>query len=187
MDKMTNITKYDVALIGVRLLAIYVALQAISSIPTWIWTFSRMFGQSSPSDVSDPFILKLLSICLLLLTLLIPIIIWVFSANIATFITKTPHLISNKDKADINIKDIQTMIFCAVGLFVFLTTAPTFITLLYDFILVYMKSLGYESKGISQPLVIVLSLKMILSLILIFSAQGLSNILYKIRYAGLQK
>jgi hypothetical protein len=184
MDKMTNITKSDLALIGVRLLAIYVALQAISSIPTWIWTLSRIFGQSPPSDISDPFILKLLTICLLLLTLLIPIIIWVFSANIANFITKTPHLISNKDIADINIKDLQTMIFCAVGLFVFLTTAPTFIALLYDFIRVYMKSLSFESKWGSQSLVIILSLKMILSLFLIFSAQGLSNIIYKIRYAG---
>ncbi len=41
---MTNLTKYDIALIGVKLLAIYVALQAIGSIPTWVMTLSMIFS-----------------------------------------------------------------------------------------------------------------------------------------------
>jgi hypothetical protein len=185
---MKNLTKYDVALIGVRLLAIYVVLQFINNIPTWTLAISMLFDRTFLSNTSYPFMFKSFAICLPLLAVLIPITLWLLSNKIAQFIIKpSKNMMDNSDIATTNTKDLQTILFCAIGLFIFVITASELITWIYGFIFAYIKTpqlVFPQSSYISK--FIELLLKTVFSLILIFSAENLSRLLYKLRHGGSQ-
>ncbi len=181
---MTNITKQDIASIGIKLLAIYAAIQAINLLPIWMMTFSYAFGLTSSNDTSFPLSYKLAVIFLPLLMLLIPILLWIFSDKIAQFAAKS----RNSNLAiSANLQDLQGVLFCAVGLFIFIITVPELIVMVYAYIHAHMTTLLTQPAQIDTPKVVTLSLKAILSLLLIFTAKNLSKLLYKLRYAGHKK
>ena len=182
---MMNLTKYDIAFIGVKLLAIYIALQLIGSLPSWLMTISMMFGQS------NPVILKFFAIILPLLSLLISILLWVLANKIAALIAKTKIKIVDNNNIEGADNDLQTMLFCAIGIFILVTTIPEFIAWVYAYIRVYIKTtmltMDMFQQAPSVIIFIVLSLKILLSIILIFTAKNLSAFFHKLRYAGNKK
>ena len=187
---MANVTKYDIAFIGVRLLAIYVALGIISSLPNWVMTLSMLFSQPNSG------ILKLLVSLLPLVSLLIPVFLWVLSSKIASLISKTQTRMvdtSTIERSDID--DLQVILFRVIGIFILVTTIPQFIAWIYAFLSVYIKTPPLSTIGIMQLFeqgpsiitLIVVSLKILLSIALIFTAKNLSMFFYKLRNAGLKE
>jgi len=187
---MSDVTKYDVAFVGVRLLAIYIALGLINSVPNWVMTTSMLFSQPNAG------VLKLLLIFLPLVSLLIPVFLWLSSNKIASLITRTQIQmvdVNNLERSDID--DLQAILFRAIGMYVLITTVPQFIAWIYTFISAYIKTSPLSAMGIMQLFeqgssiitLIVVSLKILLSIALIFTAENLSMFFYKLRNAGLSK
>lgn len=189
---MTNFTRFDIALIGVKFFALYLILQIIGSIPSWVMTFSMIFGQSVLVNIPYSKILKSFIIILPILMLAIPILLWIFANPISQFIINTPkNIVSNKDISGVNLKEIQTMLFCGIGLFVAVMTIPELLGWTYSFIRAYMKPTNlFQPQWPNFPNnvdLIVLVLKTTFSLALIFRAENISILIYKLRYAGFQK
>lgn len=180
---MPTLTKYDIALMGIRLLAIYIILQLIGSVPVWLISLSMIISQH---DLPGDF--KFMVICLAILAVLIPIVLWALSNYFAAFIIKSSSHNEENDKknTNVNVKDLQAVLFCAVGIFIFITTLPDLLAWLYAFISAYAKN-GMNLFGsllFNFSKFMALFLKLIFSVILVFTANSLSNWLYKIRNAG---
>lgn len=186
---MINFTRYDFALIGVRLLAIYLFLQILSSLPGWVMALSMLFRHSVDSSFSHSFVFQFMGIVLPLLIVCVPILMWVFSAAIAGIIIKAPETNASDNKIQsADLVHIQSILFCAIGVFIFATTMPECIAWLYSFFRDYILSIQYaHSTWASVPVFILIVLKIIMSLVLIFSAKNLSIFISKLRYAGSRK
>lgn len=181
---MNNLTKYDLAFIGIKLFAIYVGLQIIAGIPTWIMGTAIIFGKS---DVTYPIILKFFAIGLPLFSILVPIILW-FSANkLAKAITKSKTIVANEKIERTENNDSQAVIFTAVGLFIFVVTIPELTAWLYTWVRILVRSGSTTPLFQQTPSMItfvIISVKIVLSLALMFTAKNLSAFFHKLRYAG---
>lgn len=162
---MANLTKYDVAAIGIKLLIIYFALEVILRVPVVIFF--------------NGFTLVLASLVFIVL-----IISWFFAGNIARFITKQPSIPTPSENNN-GIKSIEEMLFRVVGVFVFITTLPSLIDWIYRFMGVHGQSeLMIKMYGPRPAVLVIILLKLIFSIILMFTAKGLTNLFHKLRYAG---
>lgn len=180
---MTNLTKYDLALIGIRLLTIYLVLRLISLLPSWLMTSSMIVNQS---HFSYPFTFKFLAFFLPLFSLLIPILLWVLSAKCALFLIReqTP---TNDTSTKENRDDLQAILFRVIGIFVLIITIPELITWIYIYYSIYLKSMNFFGSSPAASNLIQILLKILLSIILLFTAKGLSEFFYKLRYMGHKK
>ena len=186
---MANLSKHDIASIGLKLLSIYIALRAIASAIGWLTSLAMLSGEGAAAGISFPFVYKLFAILLPFGLLLIPILLWVFSEKIARFIA-IPEATTNT--TDTGKQDIQAILFCVVGLFIFITTLPELVAGLYHYIRASMMTI--RTASLFQPfrspdaaVFISLLLKCILSLALIFKANHLSLFMHKLRYAGMKE
>lgn len=170
---MSNLTKYDIAFIGIRLLTIYILLQIIAALPM---SFSMVFFQEYS------FIYKLLMGGALLVFLLIPVWLWILSDKIAKCIVVSP---SSTHTESANLQDLEGILFAAIGVFVFVTTIPTFIVGAYVLIHTYIQTQHVDGwQGLFNTRLTADFLKLMISVILVFKAQGLSKLMNKLKYAG---
>lgn len=179
---MKNLTKYDISFVGIRLLAIYMCLQVIAVIPSWLMSISMLMSERYASTA--PLFFKLLVYVVPLLSLLIPIFLWIMSNKIATFMAKTStlYLAEDIDTQGANIKELQTLLFYAIGIFILVTTIPDFIAVIAYYLRVYIKSgstMYLFQAGPSIISLITLALKMLLSGWLILRAKRVSTFLHK--------
>lgn len=186
---MVNLTCYDIAYIGLKLLIIYLALQVIGSLPSWVATLLVLFEKDLAVD-STAIWMRVFAFIVPLLTLCLPFLGWCFSSRIASFMTRT-----SDEKPDtlavssIESRDLQSILFCAIGVFILITIIPELALCLYTIIHAHIlaaKSL-FPNTIPQIPLLITLLLKVALSLSLIFTAKSLSVLLNKFCHAGLVK
>ncbi len=182
---MTNFTKYDVAFIGIKLLAIYIALQLIGSLPSIVQIWSMSLWQAAYNKVSIPIAYIMIILLTSLFALATPIVLWIFAAKIAKFITKSK---AKTQVLNADAQDLQSILLCVAGVIIFVTTMPDLIAWLYRFVVAYRQATPvFKPNWPYFPDFMAYALKTILSLILIFSAKSLSRLFNKIRYAGLKK
>jgi hypothetical protein len=186
---MTHLTRYDIALIGVKLLAIYIALQAINNLPNGVIMLPMMFAHPASDNISAPFLLKLVAGFFVFFPLLASILLWILSGKMAQFITNSPEKISEKNEMqNIDIQAIQAMALCVIGVFVLVTAVPELVAWIYAFIYSFIKTSEFSpSRWPSTTKLIATLLQIIFGLALIFTAKNLSALLYKLRYAGFEK
>ena len=86
---MTNLTKFDIALIGVKLLAVYMAIVVIETLPNWIMTAGMIM--TPPNSIA----LKLGLVLLLAVTIIIPILLWILSKISFAVAIKVPFTVND--------------------------------------------------------------------------------------------
>ncbi|HVV68589.1 MAG TPA: hypothetical protein VHE99_06115 [Gammaproteobacteria bacterium] len=181
---MSEFKKYDFALIGIRLLIIYLALQVIAVIPQILTLFVDIIWRHDALDY--PFAYKILILLLPLLSLLPVILLWLFSSKIARFTTKANSCVERKETTEK--QDIQEILFCAIGIFILITSIPNLIIWVYHVIDYYRRNLLHVySRWSLVPEFISVALEISLSLILIFKAKVLSELFYRLRRAGIAR
>lgn len=172
-----NLSKFDIALIGVKLLAIYMAIVVIESLPNWVMTAGMIMTPAYS------IILKLCLILLFAVTIIIPILLWILANKIAYIITPPSTENHHSDPVD---NDFQAMIFRGVGMYILIMAIPQFILWLHDYSKTFGDStLSFLDKMPNISVLIAILLKIILSVILIFSAKQLSKFFSRLRSAGL--
>lgn len=177
---MTALTKYDVAFIGIRLLAIYLALEVIGSLPSLISIFSTL---SLQSETGIPFSVKFVTVILPLMYLVFPILLWLLSNKIAQAMTSSMQTPAVADDSN----NLQAIMLTSIGVFILMTSIPVFVSLIAEYVRSSMqvKLNSFDMTGVRGPDMIDFILpvtKIILSLLLIFSARNLSRLFKKLRY-----
>ena len=158
----------NIVIIALRLIVIYLVVQLVNLIPTWVNIIVLPF-YSHFSFATWATILPLLAI---IISLLIPILIWCYSSKIALLIVNKCNF---ETSIKINIVCSENL-FIAVGLFIFAITAPEFIVWLSKyFIVVYKSNAELQYMTPSSWILITEILKLICSLILIFQPTRLLN------------
>jgi hypothetical protein len=176
---MTNVTKFDIALIGVKLLAVYMAIVVIETLPNWIMTAGMVMTPA------NSIILKLGVVLVLAITIIIPIFLWILSNKIAYIITPPSTESRNSERVD---NDLQAIIFRGIGMYVLIMALPQLILWLHSYTKVFTDStLSFFDKMPDISILIAILLKIILSVILIFSAKHISMFFSKLRSAGSEK
>ncbi len=184
---MQNISKYDLAFLGIRFLAVYTLIQAIGGIGTsayYLSSLSAQYPTGIPLDIMLPMVLLPLAF------IAIPFLLWLLSSKLASAISFTRSQTIMNDR---NLKDLQTILFTSIGVFLFVTTVPT----LLGITAAYIKYLSQHNNPISPfepssarvPDIIDFTLyssRILLSMILMFSARNLSDFFKKLRNAGLE-
>ncbi|MBA3662219.1 MAG: hypothetical protein H0W64_10845 [Gammaproteobacteria bacterium] len=182
---MAELTKYDLALIGIKLLAIYLGLEMLGSLPSWVITLSTLYSQGPAAGVTYPFTIKFLAILLPLLTLLIPILLWLLANEFAEIITKRTAKMTSRPDTPLDMLNLQAMVFSAMGILIFIVTAPEFLAWIYAYVRAYIITPRlFQPQFPPFPLLVALVLKLVLSLVLILSSSTLSAALLKLRHRG---
>lgn len=182
-----NISKYDLAFVGIRFLAIYSLIQAISGIGTMAYYLSSLSAQY---QTGIPLHIMLPMVLLPIASLAIPVLLWLLSSKIASAISFTR---SQSITNDHNLKDLQTIIFTSIGVFLFVTTVPALLGITAAYIKYLSQSNNpmspFEPSSARVPDMIdfiLYSSKILLSMILIFSSRNLSDFFNKLRNAGVE-
>lgn len=163
---MTNITMRNMASIGIKLTVICFTVQAIGALANIAITYGAFFDKSDASLFNGtPQSLSILLLCLPFLGLLLLSLLWANSDKIAALMAKdlTPE---HQAETSHPVCDLQEILFCAIGMFVFITNLP--------------------SQSPYMFVVATLFIKVVLSLILIFNARRLFHLLNKFRFAGVK-
>ena len=80
---------------------------------------------------------SLLPLLLQVLTLLVPILLWRLADRIAKWAVKTNHVMSIQGAAS---QSLQSVLFCAAGLFIFLTALSPLIQWIIQYIMFVVRS-----------------------------------------------
>ena len=180
---MSNLTKYDIALIGLKLLAIYMAIHVISIVSNWLMILPNLFSQNTTGTI-HAFAFWFFSLSLPVL-MSAPILLWIFSDKIAAFATQSaPDMIATINDDSSN---LQETLICVVGIIIFVLTIPGFLMSVVTIFRAYHQT-AFNYHSLWQPLSssAVLFIKLFLSLVLIFNARNLSHWLKQLRYAGVK-
>ncbi len=164
---MGLVTKREVAIIGIRILAIYFILQLLGSFAVPVTVNALLRGQSDPH-------MALFIIIGLGMGLVFSGLCWILAPKIAGIIVSP-----DTTQAALPTSDLQTSLFRAIGMWIFITALPQFILAIAVFIHNFQSfAISFDFRLITQ------ALELILSVCLIFSAQQLSNLLRKLRYGS---
>lgn len=178
---MSHLTRYDLTFVGIRLLTLYLILQIIAGIPSnttlLIMSISILFGQTGGNQ-AYPFIYKLMVLGLPMLTLLAPILLWIFTDKIAKCMSASSQALDNAAIGNINLQDFQTSLFVVAGVFLFVLMFPQFIFQLSGLMYGYIhKQQLLEWLGPQELKLFANGLALILSLVLMFKAKCLAGLL----------
>ena len=166
----------NLAIIGLRLIAIYLAVLVINQIPTWFSTLYMMFSNQLKFSIE----FKILGIGLFFASFIIPIIIWISSNKFAEFIIGN-RMRTTLVKYDKEI-DYWNAIFCGIGILIFILVFPELVLFVCQILLAIAKSNNlYHAPRPSMILLIPIILKLFLSLILIFRGKLIVKLVHKIR------
>lgn len=181
---MNHIKLGDIALVGIRLLAIYFGILAINSSPVVISTFLSALANGE-TGIPKP-ILYITGIQFGV-QIAMSITLWLMSNKVASWVLSDQ--ISTSEDGVMSKIDLQSILFCSVGVYILITTLPSIV----NWIVMYISTsqipnrFYIHSGNVFEASIFVLIsslLKLLLSIFLIFNANTFSKLLYKLRYAS---
>ena len=181
---MQHVTKYDLTFSGVRILAIYMALVAVSSATSAAF-MAYSYAHDGRGYSINLFFPAMLAI---LFYIACPIVLWILSSTIARFITtnKTHQPLSSNESSN-----LLGIAFSSIGMFLLATVTPVMIGVVMRYI--RMKSLNqFEVVMSNEEYSIYLdltvdSLKILIGVFLLFAGSKISTRLVSFRNAGKQE
>ncbi len=160
-----------IAVIALRIMAIYLVVQIINLIPSWVSTIATPFM----ADTQLPVWLILLGFVLLVGSFILPVIIWVTSKRLAKFVVGDGRV---TDLDNVSSSSIGNIIFAAVGLLVFLLAFPDLVVWMCQaFMALEKSSPSYQAPSPSWWLLLSLLLKTALSLLLILKSSTIFRLI----------
>lgn len=163
----TTTHQFYMCIIGLRLIAIYLATQIINYMPALFFLTTEQPHAST--------LMRVLSTIPFISNILLAVLMWFFAGKIATLIIGK-HTQSDAHSAS-NISN-PSLIFSAVGLFIFLSVFPDLVVWLGKFFMSIMPN--YAAYQMPRPAwleFLPLLLKTLLSLWLIFKNQRLIKLI----------
>lgn len=165
---MNLINKHEIAIIGIRILAIYFILQLLGSFAIPEAASALLQGQPNPQ-------MALFIIIGLGTGLVFSGLCWILAPKIAGIIIR-PDTTQPAPPSS----DLQTSLFRAIGVWIFIINFPQFIAM----IAIYIHNNSQPSFMSFNFRIVTQALQLILSVCLILSAQKLSDLLRKLRYGS---
>ena len=127
---MSHLTKQDLLSVGIKLLALYLCLKGLNQLASFVfWVLSAkhiLFSFSSARFFS--------MIMLLIIGALVPLLMWKCSDRLAKWAVKSNHTMAVPAKAT---HSLQSALFCAVGLFIFLSSLPELTRVMIQYLWVF--------------------------------------------------
>ena len=167
------------ALIGLRLIAIYLIAQGITSMPNIYLLLSTYSQESSGTNI------VYVSIILAILSpLLIGILLWVISPKICNYLIP-----ENKDTSSVNrnidIKELQITAIVLIGVYLSATTIPYAFSVNYQLFSNMVEVNGAKTCNLSILYnAISVNVKLLVAVLLIIGSTTINNIIVKIRTSG---
>jgi hypothetical protein len=171
--------QHNIATIGVRLMAIFVLLEAINLLPPW---FSTLYVIKEDSFSN---IIFLLGLFVIFFTFLVPFLLWKFASKIASSIVKKMPESKLEKIYEIN-ANYQNMAIGTVGLLLFAFSFPDIIYLIAQIFDAIVKS--NDSHRVARPDIVDFIpdiLKLILSFLLIYRTTWVASVMnyfHKLKY-----
>ncbi len=166
---MNTITSREIAIIGIRILAIYLVLKLMGSDLAPMVVGAAING-GTPFNAGLIFTM----IAVFAIELVLAVLCWILAPKIAGIIMGVAQIPESRT-------DLQTSLFRAVGVLVFITTFPQLISML----MVLIHQSTPETAGWRDIIAVITPIiKLILSVCLILSARGLTNLLNRLRYGS---
>jgi hypothetical protein len=137
--------KKDIAIIAVRLLALYILLMTVEALPTYVSLFGWGAGADSFSRA-----MVISSIIAGVLNLIIGIGLWFYSTSLANLITKDLPP-SSSSKKEFTLASVQTVAVSLIGVFILSSAIPAFFEIIISYIFPasnpsYTRTLGIGDK-----------------------------------------
>lgn len=166
----------NIAVIGLRLIAVYLAILIINQLPFFASNIYLLFSQIDKFS----FGLVILQTGIFVLTIAIPIILWKTAHKFANLIVGKTTANTNTEKLSSN--DSWSALFAAVGIFIFLTSFSDLVLFICQTTIAIAKSNGvYLAERPSELLLIPIILKLILSLGLLFKSDFVVKLVRRVR------
>jgi hypothetical protein len=172
-------TRNEFAIIGLRVLAVFLGIEVITQIPSWVSLW--ILFETSKSDFSVLWMFGF-GVLLPLSNFLLPILLWILAPKISKKIVNYNIVMDNQKSGSPN---YQAIIFAGIGVFIFIQIFPEIFIFFYQTLKAILRSQpGYIMPRPDPVYLIAYFIKMVLSLVLIFKAQSLSHLLNKFRDMG---
>ena len=173
--------KEDFAFIACRLLAIYWAVMAIYSISSLAISFVAWNDSVAEASSQMAAVINF-SLVPSLLYILAALIFWFGAARIVRILIPTESEISGG--STINLFQAQSIAFSAVGIFLLAGALPEMGGVLYKFSL--MKEMDSHAQMFfdTKANIVELLIRLLIGVLLLFGARGLSGVLIRIRELG---
>ena len=178
-------TKHEVAALLCKVLGIYALLSALNALPLLFAPALFALSNSSASATPATSVARLswlISALPVLLDIGAALFLWLSADNLARAMVKN----GESSAEPIISRDVQTLVFSALGVFTLLQAIPRAGQIATTLYLVSQQDvlLRREFKGASAPDIVALLLQLALGLWLVFGAAGLAKGLQKLRTVG---
>ena len=177
MEQNNNMKLSISVFIILRFIAIFVVLQIINLIPTWISTIVTIVWSGNHFSIGIIAIL----IGIVLVSILIPMLIWLYAKKIARIIIGKNNSHVEFVTAQIQLKQIVSLILIIISVILIIQTLPVFsVWLLQTLIAIGKSTKFYEVARPSWWIAIPMILKILLSIFLIIKVKFVTNLIYKV-------
>lgn len=179
-------SRTDFAFVACRIFALYWLLSALAASYALVgfltaWSGTVAGPGRDPHEAAAFLYVQALPV---FIYLAMALILWFWAQRIAELIA--PAETSAKSHAGLSLADGQAIAFAAVGLFILCTALPQIGGMLYDLHIKKQSVTGLMIPFETRANIVQLSLQIVLGLLLLFGARGLSGLLLWLRSLGMK-
>lgn len=169
------------ALIGLRLLALYLFIQIIDTTPVTLVLIINTVAQAPHGVI--PYGALALSGLMMVISLLIPLVLWVYSKQLSALLVKTTPSTAGAGTDVTNTSEYWAIAFSAIGLFVLVNALPEILLFIAQVLNGQVGSNGFTERPMPNMLLLIpLSAKAVIGLTLLFKARGIARLVQKVRH-----